>query len=162
MGKIPWRREWLPTPVFLPGESHGQRSLVDYSPWGSKESDKNKRLSFSFSLFFFSSHYKTFPFSCLPESIMVANVRMASFVLIQKVFLNFCRFPRGSKMRFLLLFAAAFSQVWRCLLSGQLAAFALSPSVIYSQFCFWISFLVSTFWVPFWVPGHFFSSPLVL
>ena len=32
--KIPWRRAWLPTPVFLPGESHGQRSLVAHSPWG--------------------------------------------------------------------------------------------------------------------------------
>ena len=37
--KIPWRREWLPTPVFLPGEFHGQRKLVDYRPWGCKESD---------------------------------------------------------------------------------------------------------------------------
>ena len=37
--KIPWRREWLPTPVFLPGKSHGQRSLVGYSPWGHKELD---------------------------------------------------------------------------------------------------------------------------
>ena len=35
--KIPWRRKWQPTPVFLPGESHGQRSLVGYSPWGHKE-----------------------------------------------------------------------------------------------------------------------------
>ena len=33
-GRFPWRREWLPTPVFLPGEFHGQRSLVGYSPWG--------------------------------------------------------------------------------------------------------------------------------
>ena len=33
VGKIPWRREWQPTPVFLPGKSHGQRSLVGYSPW---------------------------------------------------------------------------------------------------------------------------------
>ena len=32
--KIPWRRKWQPTPVFLPGESHGQRSLAGYSPWG--------------------------------------------------------------------------------------------------------------------------------
>ena len=32
--KIPWRRKWQPTPVFLPGKSHGQRSLVGYSPWG--------------------------------------------------------------------------------------------------------------------------------
>ena len=34
------RREWLPTPVFLPGESHGERSLAGYSPWGRTESDK--------------------------------------------------------------------------------------------------------------------------
>ena len=34
--KIPWRRKWQPTPVFLPGKSHGQRSLAGYSPWGSK------------------------------------------------------------------------------------------------------------------------------
>ena len=39
LGPIPWRREWLFTPVFLPGESHGQRSLAGYSPWGHKESD---------------------------------------------------------------------------------------------------------------------------
>ena len=37
--KIPWRRAWQPTPVFLPGESQGQRSLVGYSPWSHKESD---------------------------------------------------------------------------------------------------------------------------
>ena len=43
--KIPWRREWLSTPVFLPGESPGQRSLVGYSPWGCKESDTTARLS---------------------------------------------------------------------------------------------------------------------
>ena len=36
VGKIPWSREWQPTPVFLPGTSHGQRSLVGYSPWGHK------------------------------------------------------------------------------------------------------------------------------
>ena len=37
IGKIPWRRKWHPIPVFLPGKSHGQRSLVSYSPWGHKE-----------------------------------------------------------------------------------------------------------------------------
>ena len=45
VGKIPWRREWLPTPVFWPGESHGQRSLVGCSPWGHKESDTSEQLS---------------------------------------------------------------------------------------------------------------------
>ena len=36
VGKMPWKREWPPTPVFLPGESHGQRGLAGYSPWGSQ------------------------------------------------------------------------------------------------------------------------------
>ena len=39
VGKIPWTRAQQPTPIFLPGESHGQRSLAGYSPWGHKESD---------------------------------------------------------------------------------------------------------------------------
>ena len=34
VGKIPWRREWVPTPVYLPEEFHGQRNLAGYSPWG--------------------------------------------------------------------------------------------------------------------------------
>ena len=38
-GRFPWRKAWQPTPVFLPGESHGQRSLEGYSPWGREESD---------------------------------------------------------------------------------------------------------------------------
>ena len=42
--KTPWRNEWLPTPVFLPGESQGQRSLVGYSSWGQKESDMTEQL----------------------------------------------------------------------------------------------------------------------
>ena len=45
-GKIPWRRKWKPTPVFLPGESHGQRSLAGYSPQDHKESDMTERLTF--------------------------------------------------------------------------------------------------------------------
>ena len=39
VGKNPWRRKWQPTPVFLPGKSHGQRGLVGYIPWCSRESD---------------------------------------------------------------------------------------------------------------------------
>ena len=44
---FPWRREWQPTPVFLPGESHGQRSLAGYSPWGCKELDMTEQLTLS-------------------------------------------------------------------------------------------------------------------
>ena len=39
VGKVLWRRKWQPTPVFLPGKSHGRRNIVGYSPWGLKESD---------------------------------------------------------------------------------------------------------------------------
>ena len=44
------RRRWHPTPVLLPGKSHGRRSLVGCSPWGRKESDTTERLYFHFSL----------------------------------------------------------------------------------------------------------------
>ena len=45
VGKIPWRRKWQPTPVSLPGKSHGQRILAGYSPQGHKESDTTEQLS---------------------------------------------------------------------------------------------------------------------
>ena len=45
-----WRRQWQPTPVLLPGKSHGRRSLVGCSPWGCEESDTTERLHFHFSL----------------------------------------------------------------------------------------------------------------
>ena len=59
---IKWRGKWQPTPIFLPGESHGQRSLVDDSPWGRKESDTIEQLTqqhqfFCFELFESSSAY---------------------------------------------------------------------------------------------------------
>ena len=59
--KIPWRRKWQPTPVLLPGKSHGRRRVVGYSPWGPKESDMTERLHFlslslPFSLLLFFKH----------------------------------------------------------------------------------------------------------
>lgn len=44
-GKIPWRREWHPTPVFLPREFHGEKSLAGYNPWGPKEADMTEQLT---------------------------------------------------------------------------------------------------------------------
>ena len=46
--KIPWRGKWQPILVLLPGKSHGQRSLVDYSPWDLKESDTTSDFTFTF------------------------------------------------------------------------------------------------------------------
>ena len=45
--KIPWRRKWQSTPVFLPREFHRQRRLAGYSPWGHKESERTERLTLS-------------------------------------------------------------------------------------------------------------------
>ena len=58
VGKIPWRRKWQLTPVFLPGKSHRQRSLVGYTPRGSKESDRTERLHFTiFNIFLVLEKY---------------------------------------------------------------------------------------------------------
>ena len=54
---ILWRREWQPTPVFLPGESHGQKSLEEYSPWGLKGWDTTEQLILSLS--WYTYHYST-------------------------------------------------------------------------------------------------------
>jgi len=45
VGKISWRREWHPTPVFLPGKFYGEGRLAGYSPWGCKESDVTEQLT---------------------------------------------------------------------------------------------------------------------
>ena len=58
VGKMPQRREWQPTPVFLPEEFHGQRSLVKYSPWGCKELDTTEQLTLSAFQFVLTSVYK--------------------------------------------------------------------------------------------------------
>ena len=50
VGKIPWRRKWQPTPVFLPGKSHGWKSLAGYSSlWGCKELDMTEMTSYHIS-----------------------------------------------------------------------------------------------------------------
>ena len=50
VGKISWRKEWQPIAVFLPGEFHGQRNLVGYSPWTHKELDMTEGLTVSLSM----------------------------------------------------------------------------------------------------------------
>ena len=62
--KIPWRRKWQPTPVFLRGKSHGWRSLAGPSPWGHKESDTTEQL-----------HFQTFN-NCRKEGCSLMRVRI--------------------------------------------------------------------------------------
>ena len=69
--KIPWRRKWQPTPVLLPGKSHGWTSLVGYSPWGCKESDTTERLHFHF----LDELHPTLPFTPQPVSYPIPDPR---------------------------------------------------------------------------------------
>ena len=66
VGKIPWRSDRLPAPVFLPGEFHGQRNLKGYSPWGCKELDRTQQLQLFSTLFLqctkaYSTHHHISP-----------------------------------------------------------------------------------------------------
>ena len=71
VGKMPWRRKWQPTPVLLPGKSHGWRSLVGYSPWGCKELDSTERLLFlSLSCVHLKVYSDKFWHLCVPFAIL--------------------------------------------------------------------------------------------
>ena len=75
VGKIPWRREQLPTPVFLPGEFHGL-----YSPWGHKESDMTERLSLSLSPALAGGFFTTEPSGSQRIPYVLAKSYMQMFV----------------------------------------------------------------------------------
>ena len=71
----PLRRDWHPTPVFSPGESHGQRSLVGYSPWGHRQSDRTERLTLSSHLPLYQNHIHTVPSPCIFETVSQSSLR---------------------------------------------------------------------------------------
>ena len=70
-GRSPWRRKWQSTPALLPGKSHGQRSLIGYSPWGLKESDTTE----------LSLHYLKF-ITCLS---LISNLTLVSVTKINNI-----------------------------------------------------------------------------
>ena len=72
---IPWRRAWQPTPVFLPGDSHGQRSLAGYSPWGRKESDMTEATEHQHS----ADNSESYKVSPLHMHLQVANFQRCAF-----------------------------------------------------------------------------------
>ena len=84
VGKIPWRKEWQPTPIFLPGEFHRQRSLGRYSLWGHKESDITEQLTTtslrdlirSKMLAVVNSHICIVSLGCSPSGLMSSVVWM--------------------------------------------------------------------------------------
>ena len=81
VGKIPWRRDWLPPAVFLTGEFHGQKGLAGYSPWGWKEVDTTEQLIRSVPFFIY--------YVIMRQSKGKSNVCIASRITKGKTFLNF-------------------------------------------------------------------------
>ena len=81
--KIPWRRAWQSTPVFLPGEFHGQRKLAGYSPWGCKELDATEQLTFSLIISVQSLSY----YSLIILYIILPQLRLLRFLLLTEPWL---------------------------------------------------------------------------
>ena len=86
--KVPWRKKWQPTPVFLPGKSHGWGSLVGYSPWGHKESDMTERLHF---LFFRKERYISILLLC-------DKLAQTQWLETTQILLSYNRGGQNSKM----------------------------------------------------------------
>ena len=80
VGKISWRRKWQPTPVFLPGEFHGHRSLVGYSKWGRKELDMTERLTHTHTLWKQDSPAEISPGCSCPYFASVSSVSRSSWL----------------------------------------------------------------------------------
>ena len=82
--KIPWRRKWQPTPVLLPGESHGWKSLVGYNPWGRKESDTTEQLHFTppHSFCIFDNYLVKFTYDFSRSICTESNIIMIFFLLL--------------------------------------------------------------------------------
>ena len=76
VGKIPWRSEWLPTPVVFPGEFHGQRSLMGYSPWSHKELNTTEQLTHTR---MYNTHTHTHTHTRQYEIIMKAAIDREKF-----------------------------------------------------------------------------------
>ena len=89
-GFNPWvrnilqRRKWQPTPVFLPGKSHGQRSVADYSPWGHKELDMTECTNMhpyrTLQVLIFKQSYKTAPIWTTWEKIVQKIHKLADYI----------------------------------------------------------------------------------
>ena len=77
VGRIPWRSEWLATPVFLPGEFHGQKSLAGYTPWGCKELDTTEHRSMHTHLIFKSLSHFEFIFCMVWECALTSLIYMS-------------------------------------------------------------------------------------
>ena len=102
LNDIRWRRKWQPTPVFLPGKSHWWRSVVGYSPWGRKESDKTERLhSLTQAIVYFLiiGFFEAFVVFYLPEAYKVCSTFLRCVWWLNSFFMD-TSLPASHKTQF--------------------------------------------------------------
>ena len=122
VGKIPWRRAWQPTPVFLPGESHGQRSLTGYSPWYFKESDTTEQLNAHAStkkkhVLLLSNHFLALCYPKYLQNVCARDIAENQRILVSLTFFTLwsllVKVDRAfSGVRGRILFSLSGSEVW--------------------------------------------------
>ena len=112
-GKITWKREWQPTPVFLSGKSHGQRSLVGCSPWGGKESDTERlMLSLSFCLSSLQSLRRFQLFETIRTAAHQGSLSITSSQSLLKLMSNDSVMPSNYLCHPLLFLPSIFPSIW--------------------------------------------------
>ena len=84
VGKTPWRRKLKPTLVFLPEKSHGQRSLMGYSPWGHKQSDTTERLTYTLTLYHVVERKHQTPNTLILPPTHLKHASFSNFTIITK------------------------------------------------------------------------------
>ena len=84
LGKIPWKRKWQPTPVFLTGKSHGQRSLVGYSPRDCKKSEVTEQQSIAHIVEYYSALKRREILTCATIQINLENFILSEISTSQK------------------------------------------------------------------------------
>ena len=92
VGKISWRRKWQPTPVFLPGKSHGRRNMVGYSPWGHRVGHDWLR-DFTFTFFHFLNTTKVSVYHVMP----LCSSSSERSILFLYIYEHFSQFPRARR-----------------------------------------------------------------
>ena len=106
---MPQRRQWLPTPVFLPGEYHGQRSPVGYSPWDHKESDMAEQLTEEYRVgrisrrqffFFFFPNWSVVDLWCCVNFCCTAKWFSYTHIYILKIFFSIMVYHREDSFCF--------------------------------------------------------------
>ena len=147
-----WRKKWQPTPVFLPGESHGRRSLVGYSPWGCTESDtteatweKKKKLfpltascvkSNQELVFSLQTHRKTAPFHLKRRIRLKPQLCNQRWMLISPSFCHtevMLRFPQEYKISLFFFYKGKDSFQVLCCCSHYLSCFLLVCFAFHSE-----------------------------